>query len=185
VKLLSRLLAAGSPALIGAAAVLLPVPAGVEHAMPPPPITEETYASVVLASLERESDPERQLEPAAQLEASPPAPPPEPPAPPAEPDPCADALARVEEAGLVLPEGVDFDCPSTQFAHHGAACWDEYPCPGRAMIAVNLGLIGDRPADYLRYVVAHEICHILDFQAGRRTSEAGAHACALAHGAEG
>lgn len=52
-----------------------------------------------------------------------------------------------------------------------------------ARISINLDLIGDDASpEYVRHVVAHEVCHILDFEAGRRTSEAGADACAAAHG---
>ncbi len=76
-----------------------------------------------------------------------------------------------------------YHCPSTEFAHHGAACWYTGPCPQVAFIAVNLDLMAGTGTPYLRHVVAHEICHILDFQAGIRTSEAGADACAAAHGA--
>ena len=111
----------------------------------------------------------------APEEAVPEAPPP--------PDPCADALAWAEAAGLPLPPGVGYHCPSTQFAHHGAACSFARPCPGEAYIAINLDLIGGASPEYLRHVVAHEVCHILDFQAGRRTTEPGADACAAAHGA--
>ena len=104
-------------------------------------------------------------------------------APVAEPDPCAEALAWVADAGLPLPAGVGYHCPSTQFSHHGAACWNGSPCRGTGFIAINLELIGDASPEYLRHVVAHEVCHILDFQATGRTSEAGADACAAAHGA--
>ncbi len=103
--------------------------------------------------------------------------------PPPAPDPCGGALAWVAEAGLPLPPGVAYHCPSTQFAHHGAACWDAAPCRRGPFIAINLELIGDRPTEYLRHVVAHEVCHILDFQAKGWTTEAGADACAAAHGA--
>ncbi len=101
----------------------------------------------------------------------------------AEPDQCAEALSWVAEAGLPLPPGVGYHCPSTQFSHHGAACWNGSPCPDSAFIAVNLELMGSPAPDYLRHVVAHEVCHILDFQATGVTTEAGADACAARHGA--
>lgn len=102
--------------------------------------------------------------------------------PPA-PDPCADALAWVAAAGLPLPPGVGFQCPSTQFAHQGAACWYTGPCPGQAYIALNTDLLPGADPAYVRHVVAHEVCHILDYQAGRSTTEWAADACAAAHGA--
>lgn len=100
-----------------------------------------------------------------------------------EPDPCSEALDWVAEAGLTLPPGVGYHCPSTQFSHHGAACWQASPCGDGGFIAINLELMGDATPAYLRHVVAHEICHILDFQARGVTTEAGADACAAAHGA--
>lgn len=122
-------------------------------------------------------------------EAAPDAPAPDAPAEPSDPEPpsnpCADALAWVATtAGLPLPAGVDYNCPSTQFSHHGAACWGNSTyCPNRGFIAVNTGLFDETDTDYLRHVVAHEVCHILDFQATGRSSEWGADACAAAHGA--
>lgn len=112
--------------------------------------------------------------------------PPEPPVtapPPPDPDACRDALAWVANAGLPLPPGVGYHCPSTQFAHHGAACWNASPCRGGPFIAINLELIGDRSTEYVRHVVAHEVCHILDFRSRGWTTEADADACAAAHGA--
>ena len=102
---------------------------------------------------------------------------------PAPPDPCSDALAWVAEAGLRLPPGVGYHCPSTQFAHHGAACWNGSPCRGSAFIAINLDLMAGTSPEYLRHVVAHEVCHILDWQRTGTTSEPRADACAAAHGA--
>lgn len=66
---------------------------------------------------------------------TPPAPVPDPtPAP----DPCSEALAWVAAAGLPLPAGVGYQCPSTQFPHQGAACWDGGPCAGTAFVAINM-----------------------------------------------
>jgi hypothetical protein len=105
------------------------------------------------------------------------------PAPAPEPEPCAAALDWVAGAGLPLPPGVGVHCPSTQFAHQGAACWDAWPCPGTGFIAINLALGAGATPEYLRHVVAHEICHIYDFQGRGWSTEAGADACAAAHGA--
>ena len=100
------------------------------------------------------------------------------------PSPCSDALAWVAGVGLLLPAGVDYNCPSTQFAHHGAACWGNATyCPDRAFIAINMDLLDGTSTEYLRHVVAHEVCHILDFRATGRSTEWGADACAAAHGA--
>jgi len=95
----------------------------------------------------------------------------------------ADALTWVEGAGLDLPDAVEYRCPSTQFPHHGAACWNGSPCRGSGFIAINMDLMQGASTDYLRHVVAHEVCHIIDFQASGRTTEDGADACAAAHGA--
>jgi hypothetical protein len=98
-------------------------------------------------------------------------------------DPCADALAWVAGAGLSLPADVGYHCPSTELPHHGAACWHSAVCPGTGFIAINLDLMAGTGTGYLRHVVAHEVCHILDFQATGASTEAGADACAAAHGA--
>lgn len=139
----------------------LPAPAAVyaEPLAPPPAAVEPVFEAVTAVANE------------------PPAPPPEP-----EPEPCADALAVVAAAGLPLPAGVDYRCPSTRFAHQGAACWDEWPCPGTAFIAINLDLGAGATPEYLRHVVAHEICHILDFRDRGWTTEPRADACAATYG---
>jgi len=104
--------------------------------------------------------------------------------PPPPPDSCVDTLAWVAEAGLPLPPGVGYHCPSSQFPHQGAACWDNGSfCPGRGFIAINMDRLGGASDGYLRHVVAHEVCHILEFQATGRSSEPSADACAAAHGA--
>jgi hypothetical protein len=110
-------------------------------------------------------------------------------APAADPQPpgpgavCAEARDWVESAGLVLPPGVEYHCPSTEFAHHGAACWYGAPCPGGGFVAVNLELMAGPTTAYVHHVVAHEFCHILQWQQTGATSEARADACAAAHGA--
>lgn len=99
--------------------------------------------------------------------------------------PCAEALDWVAGAGLPLPAGVGYHCPSTEFDHNGAACWYSEACPGLAFIAVNLDRMPDASVEYLHHVVAHEVCHIVDWQSAPWTTEAGADACAAAHGAPG
>jgi hypothetical protein len=98
-------------------------------------------------------------------------------------DPCADALAWVAAAGLSLPATAGYHCPSTEFPHHGAACWDSPACAGARFIAINMDLLAGTTTGYLRHVVAHEVCHMLDFQATGASTESGADACAAAHGA--
>ena len=135
-----------------------------------PPVVEPVPETVAQVAVEAPA-----LEPQA---ATPPDPDPVP-----EPEPCADALAWVAAAGLPLPAGVDYLCPSTLFPHHGTACWDAWPCPGTAFIAINMNLGAGATAEYLRHVVAHEVCHILDFRDRGWSSEPRADACAAAHGA--
>ena len=54
-----------------------------------------------------------------------------------------------------------------------------------AHIAINMDRLLGTSTDYLRHVVAHEVCHILDWQNKGWTTEAGADACAAAAGAPG
>lgn len=54
--------------------------------------------------------------------------------------------------------------------------------PGR-FIAINTEMMGPVRQDYFRFVVAHEICHVLQFDATGDSTEAQADACAIAHGA--
>jgi hypothetical protein len=96
--------------------------------------------------------------------------------------PCQDALAAVAAAGLPLPPGAGYHCPSTQWAHHGTTCWYASQCPRTRFIAINTELMGPVTTAYFRYVVAHEVCHVLQFDAKGESSEAEADACAAAHG---
>ena len=121
--------------------------------------------------------------PVAEPDPAPPAAPEPPAGPTSAADQCGDTLTWVAEAGLPLPPGVGYRCPSNQFPHQGAACWNGAPCRGSGFIAVNMDLLAGTSTDYLRHVVAHEVCHILDFQATGTTTESGADACAAAHGA--
>lgn len=141
-------------------------------------------ATAVTAHQERSASASAAAPPVAEsaVDGAPEAPGDPPPAP-AAPDPCADALAWVAAAGLPLPPGASYRCPSDQFTHQGAACWNGVACPGTGFVAVNMDLMAGTSPAYLRHVVAHEICHILDFQVTGRSTESGADACAAAHGA--
>jgi hypothetical protein len=97
---------------------------------------------------------------------------------------CDDALAWAASVGLPLPAGTGYHCPSTMFAHHGATCWYATPCRSGKFIAINTQLMGPVTQDYFRFVVAHEICHVLQFDATGDSTEAQADACAIAHGAK-
>jgi hypothetical protein len=104
--------------------------------------------------------------------------------PPASPqERCAEALQWVAGIGLPLPAGVGYRCPSTMFAHHGASCWYAAQCPNSRFIAINTELMGNVSQTYLRYVVAHEICHMMHFDAGRSSTEPEADECAASYGA--
>ena len=89
----------------------------------------------------------------------------------------------MEAAGLRLPAGTGYLCPSTRFAHHGTACWYADACPRGRFVAINTDLMGAVTPAYFHYVVAHEVCHIIQFDATGESSEAQADACAAAHGA--
>ena len=186
-----RLLVAVASALCAVVATALPLTTTLaeDRGSADPAATDIRQASRAAVSFPLEElllegdDPPPYPAPAAPPE-QPEAPPaPEPVPPVSEPDPCSEARTWAEQAGLALPPGVGYRCPSTQFPHHGAACWNAAPCRGTAFIAVNLELIGSPTPEYIRHVVAHEVCHILDFQAKGWTTEADADACAAAHGA--
>lgn len=103
---------------------------------------------------------------------------------PAPVNPCDDALAWAASVGLPLPAGTGYRCPSTLFAHHGATCWYAAQCRDGRFIAINTELMGPVTQDYFRFVVAHEICHVMQFDATGESTEAQADACAIAHGAQ-
>ena len=103
-------------------------------------------------------------------------------------DRCLDALLAVEQAGLQLRDETDFRCPgSTGFSptaeqHWGATCWRTRLCPGASYVAVNPGMVGPDNAR-LRYVVAHEVCHVNSYaRTGSAGSEPAADRCAAAAG---
>lgn len=100
---------------------------------------------------------------------------------------CLDSLFTVEQAGLELRDETEFRCPGIaaepgEEHHWGATCWENELCPGGSYIAVDADLIGPDDAR-LRYVIAHEICHVNSYVAtGDRGSEAAADQCAAAAG---
>ena len=60
------------------------------------------------------------------------------------------------------------------------ACWN---CEGNgSWIAVDIGRAGASDAA-VRYVVAHEICHAVDYTTIGLSTEVGADLCAALHGA--
>jgi hypothetical protein len=60
------------------------------------------------------------------------------------------------------------------------ACWN---CEGTgSWIAVDIGRIGLSEAT-LRYVIAHETCHAIDYMTLGLSTELGADLCAALHGA--
>lgn len=116
-----------------------------------------------------------------------PAPSPPPPAVPAaasEADRCEAARRWVAERGLEAPSGWAFRCPDEARdergqGHWGIACWN---CEGGSYIGINIRLIGSSDAA-LRYVVAHEICHAVDYVTLGLSTELTADLCATLHGA--
>ncbi len=101
---------------------------------------------------------------------------------------CAAALGKVQATGLLLPAGFDFRCPGDTRSfvgdrqHWGVTCYHQPTfCPDGAYIAVNPARVG--PSDVrLRYVVAHEIAHAIDYATQGFTTEESAHARARAAG---
>ena len=97
---------------------------------------------------------------------------------------CAAALRWVGQHGLALPAGWSFRCPGEALENGqprwGVACWN---CEGTgSWVAVDVGRIGASDAT-LRYVVAHEICHAVDYVGLGISTELGADLCAALHGA--
>lgn len=98
---------------------------------------------------------------------------------------CASAHQWVMSQGLSLPAGWGFRCPGTAVVsgaeRWGVACWN---CAGdgSSWIAVDIGRIGASTAA-LRYVIAHETCHSIDYTTLGITTEIGADLCAALHGA--
>lgn len=100
---------------------------------------------------------------------------------------CLNSLLTVETAGLKLRDETEFRCPGIaaepgEEHHWGATCWQNELCPGGSYIAIDPELIGPSDAR-LRYVIAHEICHVNSYmQTGDRGTEAAADECAAAAG---
>lgn len=97
---------------------------------------------------------------------------------------CANARQWVAEHGLALPAGWGFRCPGSAIVggepRWGVACWN---CDGTGnWIAVDIGRIGSSDKA-LRYVIAHETCHAIDYMLLGITTEIGADLCAALHGA--
>jgi hypothetical protein len=88
-------------------------------------------------------------------------------------DRCSAARRAVENAGLHLPAGFDYRCPSSEYARWGAASLP--PCDA-CFVAINVAAIGPSDAK-LRHVVAHEFCH-----ANGLEDEQAADACAARYG---
>lgn len=100
---------------------------------------------------------------------------------------CMASLLTVEHAGLELRDETEFRCPGTaaepgEERHWGATCWQNELCPGTSWIAVDPEMIGPDDAR-LRYVIAHEICHVNSYmQTGARGTEPAADRCAAGAG---
>ncbi len=99
-------------------------------------------------------------------------------------DRCAAARQWVDAQGLILPPGYGYRCPGPalqgETPRWGITCWN---CEGAgSYIAVDIARIGPSDAT-LRYVVAHETCHAIDFAHTGVSTEIGADLCALLHGA--
>lgn len=100
---------------------------------------------------------------------------------------CLNALVAVESSGLHLHNDTEFRCPGIaaepgEERHWGATCWQNELCPGSSWIAADPALIGPDDAR-LRYVIAHEICHVNSYmKTGDRGSEPAADRCAAGAG---
>ncbi|MGH9189053.1 MAG: hypothetical protein ACRD0Q_03330 [Acidimicrobiales bacterium] len=97
---------------------------------------------------------------------------------------CEAARVWVTAAGLRVPAGWDYRCPDLArddegAQHWGIACWN---CDGGSYVGVNIVLIGPSDAT-LRYVVAHETCHAIEFMTLGLSTELTADLCAALHGA--
>lgn len=97
---------------------------------------------------------------------------------------CAKARQWVAAHGLVLPAGWGFRCPGSAVLggapRWGLACWN---CEGNgSWIAVDAGRIGPSEAT-LRHVIAHEICHAIEYATLGLSTEPTADLCAARHGA--
>jgi hypothetical protein len=98
---------------------------------------------------------------------------------------CANSRRWVAEHGLALPAGWGFRCPGQALENGtprwGVACWN---CngDGQSWIAVDIGRIGASDKA-LRYVIAHETCHAIEYTTLGLSTELTADLCAATHGA--
>jgi hypothetical protein len=98
---------------------------------------------------------------------------------------CANARQWVAQQGLVLPTGWGYRCPGQAMVdgapRWGLACWN---CngDGQSWIAVDIGRIGASDKA-LRYVIAHETCHAIEYTTLGISTEITADLCAATHGA--
>lgn len=105
---------------------------------------------------------------------------------------CLRALRAVQEAGLRLPPETSFRCPGNTETtpgdrqHSGVACFDHaWYCPQGSYIAVNPAHVHGGDSG-MKYVIAHEICHIDSYRtSGTPGTEEAADACAAAAGFPG
>jgi len=94
-------------------------------------------------------------------------------------------LKWVAQHGLSLTAGWGFRCPGQALENGtprwGIACWN---CAGDRVsyVAVDIGRIGSSEKT-LYYVIAHEICHAIDYMGMGTSTEIGADLCAALHGA--
>jgi hypothetical protein len=194
-------------AIAGAAFVMWPTnaaasaPATPDTTLPPPPPTSSTISSTTSSTSTSTSTSTTvkpkpvttTVKPRAVAPVTTPAtaPPTTQPAPVALPanftaeERCANARQWVVEHGLALPAGWGFRCPSPAIVDGapkwGLACWN---CNGdqKSYIAVDIGRIGASDKA-LRYVIAHETCHAIDYMTLGISTELGADLCAAVHGA--
>lgn len=108
-----------------------------------------------------------------------------PPPPPGHPtQQCDNARARVGLKGDVLPDGWVWLCPGTPDTGNGFTWY--IPSTGeRGVVIGPLALDDNDGGVWLRYVVAHELCHARLFEGqepGDWRSEADAEACNTRYG---
>ena len=168
-----------------------------EATLPPPPSTSSSTSSTTSSTTTSTTVKPRPVTTTAKPRAVAPAttlataPPTTRPAPVALPgnftaeERCANARQWVAEHGLVLPAGWGFRCPGQALENGtprwGVACWN---CngDGQSWIAVDIGRIGASDKA-LRYVIAHEICHAVEYTTLGISTELTADLCAGTHGA--
>ena len=176
-----------------------PAPAP-DTTLPPPPTSSTTSSTTTSTSTStststtvkpRPVTTTAKPRPVAPVTAPPTAPPTTRPAPVVLPanftaeERCANARQWVAQQGLVLPAGWGYRCPGQAVVDGapkwGMACWN---CngDGQSWIAVDIGRIGASDKA-LRYVIAHEICHAIEYMGLGISTEITADLCAALHGA--